>query len=33
VNIVAYRFLFFMLSSLCLIGLTIHAAIFLIHHG
>jgi hypothetical protein len=33
VNIVAYRFLVFMLSSLCLIGLTIHAAIFLIHHG
>ena len=33
VNIVAYRFLFFMLSSLCLLGLTTHAAIFLIHHG
>ena len=33
VNIVAYRFLVFMLSSLCLIGLTTHAAIFLIHHG
>jgi hypothetical protein len=33
VNIVAYRFLFFMLSSLCLIGLTTHAAIFLIHRG
>jgi hypothetical protein len=33
VNIVAYRFLAFMLSSLCLIGLTTHAAIFLIHHG
>jgi hypothetical protein len=33
VNVVAYRFLVFMLSSLCLIGLTTHAAIFLIHHG
>ena len=33
VNIVAYRFLVFTLSSLCLIGLTTHAAIFLIHHG
>ena len=33
VNIVAYRFLVFTLSSLCLIGLTMHAAIFLIHHG
>ena len=33
VNIVAYRFLIFTLSSLCLIGLTTHAAIFLIHHG
>jgi hypothetical protein len=33
VNIVAYRFLVFTLSSLCLIALTLHAAIFLIHHG
>ena len=33
VNIVIYRFLIFTLSSLCLIGLTVHAAIFLIHHG
>ena len=33
VNIVAYRFLVFTLSSVCLIGLTTHAAIFLIHHG
>jgi hypothetical protein len=33
VNVVAYRFLVFMLSSLCLIGLTTHAVIFLIHHG
>ena len=32
VNVVAYRFLVFTLSSLCLIGLTTHAAIFLIHH-
>ena len=33
VNIVAYRFLVFTLSSLCLVGLTTHAGIFLIHHG
>jgi hypothetical protein len=33
VNIVAYRFALFLLSTLCLIGLTIHAAIFLIHLG
>ena len=33
VNVVAYRFLVFTLGSLCLIGLTTHAAIFLIHHG
>lgn len=33
VNIVAYRFIVFTLSSLCLIGLTTHAAIFLINHG
>jgi hypothetical protein len=33
VNIVIIRFLVFTVSSLCLIALTIHAAIFLIHHG
>jgi hypothetical protein len=33
VNIVIPRFIVFTLSSLCLIGLTTHAAIFLIHHG
>ncbi|HEX8841454.1 MAG TPA: MAPEG family protein [Sphingomicrobium sp.] len=33
VNIVTVRFAVFALSSLCLISLTIHAAIFLIHHG
>jgi len=33
VNIVRIRFLIFLLATLCLIGLTIHAAIFLIHHG
>lgn len=33
VNVVTVRFSVFALSSLCLIGLTIHAAIFLIHHG
>ncbi len=33
VNIVSYRFLLFIGASLCLIGLTTHAAIFLIRHG
>jgi hypothetical protein len=33
VNIVTYRFIIFTLASICLIGLTTHAAIFLIHHG
>jgi hypothetical protein len=33
VNIVTYRFIVFTLSSLCLIALTLHAAIFLTHHG
>ncbi len=33
VNIVTLRFTMFALSSLCLIGLTTHAAIYLIHHG
>jgi hypothetical protein len=32
-NIVPVRFLLFLLSTLCLIALTIHAAIFLFHHG
>ena len=32
-DIVLYRFIVFTLSSLCLIGLTTHAAIFLIHRG
>jgi hypothetical protein len=33
VNIVILRFLVFTVSSLCLIALTIHAAIYLIRHG
>ncbi|MGN6848901.1 MAG: MAPEG family protein [Sphingomicrobium sp.] len=33
VNLVMYRFLLFIAGSLCLLGLTTHAAIFLIHHG
>lgn len=33
VNIVTFRFVVFTLGTLCLIGLTTHAAIFLIHHG
>ena len=33
VNIVFYRFLIFVLASLCLIGLTTHAALRLLLHG
>jgi hypothetical protein len=33
INIVPVRFLLFLAATLCLIALTIHAAIFLIHHG
>lgn len=33
VNIVLYRFALFTLASICLFALTLHAAIFLIHHG
>jgi hypothetical protein len=33
INIVPVRFLIFLLSTLCLIALTIHAALFLLHHG
>ena len=33
INIVPVRFLLFLLSTLCLVALTIHAAIFLFHHG
>jgi hypothetical protein len=33
INVVPVRFLIFLLATLCLIGLTVHAAIFLIHHG
>ena len=33
VNVVRVRFLVFLLATLCLVGLTTHAAIFLIHHG
>jgi hypothetical protein len=33
VNVVRIRFLLFAVSTLCLIGLTTHAAIFLIRHG
>lgn len=33
VNVVTYRFTLFILASLCLLALTVHAAIFLIHHG
>jgi hypothetical protein len=30
---VTYRFLIFSLASLCLLGLTVHAAVWIIHHG
>jgi hypothetical protein len=33
VNIVRVRFTIFALATACLIGLTTHAAIFIIHHG
>jgi hypothetical protein len=33
VNVVPVRFVLFLVSTLCLAALTIHAAIFLIHHG
>jgi len=33
VNVVPIRFLLFLAATLCLIALTIHAVIFLIHHG
>jgi hypothetical protein len=31
VNIVLYRFIVFTLSSLCLIGLTVHAGVRILH--
>jgi hypothetical protein len=33
INVVPVRFLLFLLATLCLIGLTTHAAIYLLHHG
>jgi hypothetical protein len=33
VNIVRIRFTIFALATLCLAALTLHAAVFLIHHG
>ncbi len=33
INIVRIRFLIFLLATICLVCLTVHAAIFLIHHG
>ena len=33
INVVPVRFVLFLLATLCLVGLTTHAAIFLIHHG
>ena len=32
-NVVRIRFVLFILASLCLIALTIHAALYLFHHG
>ena len=33
INVVRLRFLIFLLATICLVCLTVHAAIFLIHHG
>ena len=33
INVVPVRLVLLLLSTLCLFGLTTHAAIFLIHHG
>jgi hypothetical protein len=33
VNIVLYRTILWSLSSLCLVGLTVHAAAYILHHG
>jgi len=33
VNIVRIRFTIFLLSTFCLLGLIVHAGIYLIHHG
>jgi hypothetical protein len=33
VNIILYRFAVFTLSSLCLLGLTVHTVAWLVHHG
>lgn len=33
VNVVRVRFAIFLFATLCLVGLTAHAAIFVIHHG
>jgi hypothetical protein len=33
VNIVKWRFLVFALSTICLLSLTVHAALFMWHHG
>ena len=32
-NVVTYRFILFILASLCLFALTIHAILFLLHHS
>jgi hypothetical protein len=32
-NVVKVRFLIFLLATICLVCLTVHAAIFIIHHG
>jgi hypothetical protein len=32
VNIVLYRFVLWILSSLALVGLTVHAAAYILHH-
>lgn len=33
VNIVRLRFILFLLATICLVSLTVHAGLFLLHHG
>ena len=33
INVVSIRFALWLLSSLCLLGLTVHAAVYLLHHS
>jgi hypothetical protein len=33
VNVVRLRFTLFLLATICLVSLTVHAGLFLLHHG